>query len=318
MQRIRRTRAKSTRYPEFPYENYGLSKKGLPWFITTTLDDVYMSPEKKEFFLNEFVFKYISDKKFREENEGNDLVFEGTTYIGISTPGNFMRIGNQEKKKTLVEIGSPKIGAIFGGISTVEYSDKLIKTKDDNDNDYYYYAPNHYKVLSKVSHLDTGERGTYTQNEQIFDTGAQMTVLPCPEYWNYEKQEFDYPENDEISFNSNDMRISQTSNDLFNEYGFIEEWQLNVKFTRKLDCIGITNRSIILYIHFNRPLFIGINNLKPKPIWVMAVSIDEKFPLMKLLGLDIIEQYDYSSVYIKGKKTLLISEPGELSPDEEK
>lgn len=41
----------------------------------------------------------------------------------------------------------------------------------------------------------------------------------------------------------------------------------------------------------------------------MVVSANKNLELMPLLGLDITEQYNYHSVFIKGTKTLIIDEP---------
>lgn len=113
MSRTRKTRPPSIRYPKFPYSDYDLIESELPWFITSTLNNVYMSPERRHDFVVTFVYKYLDDENYREIVQGKFLVFEGTKFIDVGDE-NFRTMGDPERPKNIVRIGDPVVNFMFG------------------------------------------------------------------------------------------------------------------------------------------------------------------------------------------------------------
>lgn len=150
--------------------------------MTLALDNPYASVEEKQRFLDEFGYRYIDDPLFRRTVDKKILEFERNRYVTYTDKNNYNNVGNPNYTKLTLEIGEIKmLGAYYSG-TKIKYDDDYFEMKNGDMINFPY--PKHYLVNVKVTHFDELIETNYTNNTQIFDTGNQVTILPCPKYWN--------------------------------------------------------------------------------------------------------------------------------------
>lgn len=102
---------------------------------------------------------------------------------------------------------------------------------------------------------------------------------------------------------------SQESSVKFENNECPDIWNNNIGRVKATVGNGIGQIIPLYCIYLKEPLYISINKLKPKPIHMLYAPRNSDQKLMPLLGLDIIEQYEYHSITFRGKKCLIIDEP---------
>ena len=264
----RRYRNPEITYPAFIYEEYGLDKEIIPLFMTLVLDNLYIPPKEKEFFLDGFGYRYIDDVEFRKKVDGYVLVFEKNKYVTYTNKENVHNVGNPENKKLTVKIGEIEMLGAYYSCTQLTQNENLYRLKIGEILN--YPNNNHYTVSVKMTHMNKLVKSKYSNDNLYFDTGNQITTLPCPRYWNYELNEFDFPDYPDISSSSSKMDVSIEEqikdNELFEESNSIEYWK-ELFDSAELSYLGtVGSPTPILYIYFKSPLYISVNNLNSKPI----------------------------------------------------
>lgn len=295
----------------FSYQDHGLNPIDVPLFMKLVLDDPFTTLDEKDEFLEKFGYRYLSDPDFRKNVDGDVLVFEKHKYIDYTKYSYINDIGNPNIKKGYIKIGEVEmLGAYYSSVK-LTYTDHFYEMK--NNNIINYPHPNHYYVDVKVTHLPELLETKFTHDELIFDTGNQITTFPCPRYWNYDNNEFDHPTFEDSSSNSSNMDVyleeQILNNTLFEGSDSIEFWKDAYENYERTYLGTVGSPTPVFMIYLKNPLYISVNNLRPKPIYKFVISANYYEPLMQLLGLDITEQYDYHSIRIKVIKTMIIEEP---------
>ncbi len=314
---VRVKRRIPTIYPKFDYEAHGFEREKLPSCMRVFLDEDFTSLENKEFFLQDFGYRYLRDKEFRNEVKDMVLVLEKYDYIGCMTYNEFI---TRETPFTrgCIRVENKNIPSSFYYSSEVSYTDFVKNLKDGTE--FNFKQTNHHYMSVYLTHKKFLKEGKYTCDSQVFDTGNQVTTFPCPRYWSYENLCFNIPFSDTDSQDSSTMRISVSSQSIINsdfeESRSIEKWNEAYDHRETLEIRTTSSVVKTTYLFFKKPMYISVNNLIPKPIYVFTISLNPLIPLMPLLGLDIIEQYNYHSVFVDGVKRLIVEEP--LNYEEEK
>ncbi len=78
-------------YPKFDYEAHGFVKEDLPSCVRIVLEGRYRTLENREFFLEDFGYKYLKDKEFRKEVKDMVLVLERHMYVAYMTESEHMK-----------------------------------------------------------------------------------------------------------------------------------------------------------------------------------------------------------------------------------
>ena len=101
-----------------------------------------MTLENKDYFMNNFVYKYLEDYQFRKNTKNKVLVFEASTYIGYTDENNIYNIGNSDKMKNTVDIGELPQVNLFGVKYTNRYTTELLNNDEVRD----FKIQNHFLI----------------------------------------------------------------------------------------------------------------------------------------------------------------------------
>ena len=94
------------RQPPFDYERYPwMDKNTLPDFILPVLDAFNFFDEQKHIIVEEFLYKYMHDSKYRKYVQGGFLVLMDRIYLGIFYSfSEIMNLGTWENSKIAIPI----------------------------------------------------------------------------------------------------------------------------------------------------------------------------------------------------------------------
>ena len=288
-----RIREKIIKAEPFIYENYNLTKDDLPIFVLSLLDDPWIPLADKEEFLSQVAIPYLTDKKFRKENTNKVIMIEKNRFIGISHKESMHNYGDPKIVKTTINIGELPTVNCFGSIIIPKNEREYVTEKGISK-----IKSEHYKVTVNFTHLKKIEKGNYCSSEMIFDTGNEITICPSIKWWNFGIKDFDCPEFDTFSNDSNENILENSD--------ILLEWSSKIESKTKITMAQPSVSSDVLLVELNPPMYLSIDNLKPVKLTKFLVGISENDSLMPLLGLDIINQYTSTISNFNGNVELRI------------
>ena len=277
-------------FEKFNYPKNHLNIETLPLWVNALLTNLSYSNEEKDKFVEDFLILYINDKEFRNDQEGNGIIFANMNgyfyYIGFFDYQTICEYENKENYNIVchrillnnicsenleAEYEQKEITIFLKGYSKKPYAtDQTFETKSICTNV-------SLKTKNNLSHKIKNNLSQKTE-KYVVDTGCSITYFPYRDFW------------DAINgiFTPNDS-------DFFNYLNSIKE---RVEY---ISCNGNTGDSIKQVILFKEYVYVNIQNLSI-PLRRFAIAHSECDSL--LLGMDSISQCNIFSYIQNGKQKL--------------
>lgn len=281
--------------PYFEYRQKGVTDENLPDFAYVFFTNRFIKNTLKQEFLDNFLIKYLTDKKFKARHDGKYIVvLNNTEYVIVNSIEDSDSLNNHQiGGKMNIYIGDlPRVRA---GVSTIVKDKKegncVFKTS--NGENISVYKQQTYKLKCALTHKTVLEHGSMAYNKNIdciYDTGCEISYLFLPELWDFENYKF-----------KNNIRNGTT-----------EYWNRN-NFGRT-SCVYIEGANGNIFsvnlIYLKNPLYISVEGLNPVPVYYLLVPIeepDENTEFLFLIGLDIINQLSSTISMFNGKVQLRLT-----------
>lgn len=299
----------------FNYDQESLRGKFIPGFAKIILDHPYFSQEQKQKFVDLFLIEYLEDEEIQEALYGQYLIFNNRDFIAILE--DLKELSELEKQgytgvKYTVPIGYVRMTGGTGGFSvSFDRPPPHEKLSNFHDGPRVIYEEGPYIVNVGISaERNPSSFDQFIEREMIYDTGAFKTIIPFPELYDADKQEFFLPDNypylteENINFYTKESYERERIVTL----DFINKLNDNRDHFEPLQSHGVTSSADMDELCFKVPIKVTPGGLTAKELMSVAVPKENNILRMLLLGRDLINQYTNIISRFNGKIQLRITE----------